>query len=80
MMDYSKKFRFVHAKEKRVERDRVGEIRGKKLEEERESRSEFQFGFMKILLLTEKVNSVCVKGLNWSFLKNVGFVWYYVKS
>ena len=37
MMDYSKKFRFVHAKEKRVERDRVGEIRGGgELEEERE--------------------------------------------
>ena len=31
MTDYSKKFRFVHAKEKRVERDRVGEIRGEKI-------------------------------------------------
>ena len=37
MTDYSKKFRFIHAKEKRVERDRVGEIREKKnLEEERD--------------------------------------------
>ena len=80
MTDYSKKFRFVHAKEKRVERDRVGEIRGGGNQRKRESGSEFQFGFVKILLLTEKVNSVCVKGLNWSFLKNVGFVWHYVKS
>ena len=37
MTDYSKKFRFIHAKEKRVEIDRVGEIGGKKkLEAERE--------------------------------------------
>ena len=80
MTDYSKKFRFIHAKEKRVERDRVGEIREKKNQRKRETRSEFQFGFVKILLLMEKINSVCVNELNWSFLKNVGFVWHYVKS
>ena len=41
------------------ERERVGEL-GKKKKKEGETRSEFQFGFMKILLLMEKINSVWV--------------------
>ena len=52
---------------------------GKKTKKEGESRSEFQFGFMKILLLTENINSVWEEGLNWSFYKCLGCVWHYSK-
>ena len=47
------------------ERERVGELGEKKKRRGRESRFEFQFGFMKILLLIENINSVWVEGLNW---------------
>ena len=47
----------LYKQRKRKLRDRVGEL-GKKRKEEGESISEFQFGFMKILLLIENINSV----------------------
>ena len=57
LWDHDKLYKDLYKQRKRTLRERVSEL-GKKKKKEGESRSEFQFGFMKIFLLTENINSV----------------------
>ena len=58
LWDHDKLYKNLYEQRKRKLRKRVGELGKKKKRRGRESRFEFQFGFMKILLLMENINFV----------------------